>query len=121
CKSDRALRRYRPLQRLQGSTDARTLPHRKHARRTSVRKLAFALVAAASLAACTNAEKGAVVGGAGGAALGTLAGGNDVRNAIVGGTVGAIAGTMIGAANDHPGYCLYRDRNGRVFEARCRR
>ena len=35
-----------------------------------MRKLVFALVAVAALAGCTNAEKGAVVGGVGGAALG---------------------------------------------------
>jgi len=40
-----------------------------------MRKLVFALMAVAALAGCTNAEKGAVVGGVGGAALGTLAGG----------------------------------------------
>jgi hypothetical protein len=85
-----------------------------------MRKLIFALAVAAGLAACTNAEKGAVIGGVGGAALGTAAGGNDVRNAIVGGAVGAVAGTLIGSAMDHPGYCRYRDRHGRTFEARCR-
>ena len=71
------------------------------------------------LAACTSAEKGAVVGGVGGAALGTLAGGNDTRNAIVGGAVGAVAGTLIGAAADRQGYCRYRDQYGRIYEDRC--
>ncbi|MDW6023503.1 membrane lipoprotein lipid attachment site-containing protein [Mesorhizobium sp. BAC0120] len=86
-----------------------------------MKKLIFALSTVAVLTGCTGAEKGAVIGGAGGAALGTLAGGNDVRNAIIGGTAGAVAGTLIGSASDHPGYCLYRDRHGRVFEARCSR
>jgi hypothetical protein len=85
-----------------------------------MRKLVLVLAVSAVLAACTNAEKGAVIGGVGGAAIGTAAGGNDVRNAIVGGAVGAVAGTLIGSAMDHPGYCRYRDRNGRIFEARCR-
>jgi len=71
------------------------------------------------IAACTNAEKGAVVGGVGGAAVGTLAGGNDTRNAIVGGAVGAVAGTLIGAAADRQGYCRYRDQYGRIYEDRC--
>jgi len=86
-----------------------------------MRKIAFALVAvAALLAGCTNAERGAVVGGVGGAALGTLAGGNDTRNAIVGGALGAAAGTLIGASADRQGYCRYRDQHGRIYEARCR-
>ena len=85
-----------------------------------MRKLAFALAVASGLAGCTNAEKGAVIGGVGGAALGTAAGGNDVRNAVVGGAIGAVAGTLIGAAADRREYCRFRDRNGRIFEAPCR-
>ncbi|MGX5831772.1 glycine zipper domain-containing protein [Mesorhizobium sp. 43Arga] len=85
-----------------------------------MRKLALALAVISSLAGCTNAERGAVIGGVGGAALGTAAGGNDVRNAVVGGAIGAVAGTLIGAATDRRGYCRYRDRHGRIFEARCR-
>ena len=86
-----------------------------------MRKIRLAMVAAllGILAACTNAEKGAVVGGVGGAAVGTLAGGNDTRNAIVGGAVGAVAGTLIGAAADRQGYCRYRDQYGRIYEDRC--
>jgi hypothetical protein len=84
-----------------------------------MRKLILAVAAVSSLAGCTNAEKGAVIGGASGAALGTLAGGNDVRNAIVGGAVGAVAGTLIGASMDKKGYCRYRDQYGRIYEAPC--
>jgi hypothetical protein len=84
-----------------------------------MRNLIIALAAVASLAGCTNAEKGAVIGGAGGAALGTLAGGNDVRNALIGGAVGAVAGTLIGASMDRQGYCRYRDQYGKIYEAPC--
>jgi Glycine zipper len=84
-----------------------------------MKKVIVMLAVVAGLAGCTNAERGAVVGGAGGAALGTLAGGNDVRNAIVGGAVGAIAGTLIGASADRQGYCRYRDQYGRIYEAPC--
>ena len=35
-----------------------------------MRKLVFALMAVGLLAGCTNAEKGAVIGGVGGAAVG---------------------------------------------------
>jgi uncharacterized protein YcfJ len=89
-----------------------------------MKKLALALALLMPLAACTNAEKGAVIGGVGGAALGTAAGGNDTRNAIVGGAVGAIAGALIGNAMDRngnrrEGYCEYRARNGRTYVDRC--
>ena len=84
-----------------------------------MRKFALALIVLGLLAGCTNAEKGAVVGGLGGAAIETLAGGNDARNAIVGGAVGAVAGTLIGAAADRQGYCRYRDQYGRIYEDRC--
>jgi hypothetical protein len=89
-----------------------------------MRKMFLALAAVAALAGCTNMEKGAVVGGLGGAALGTLAGGNDARNAIVGGAIGAVAGTLIGASMDRQGYCRYYDydKYGRryEYEAPCR-
>ena len=85
-----------------------------------MRKLIFAMATVTAIAGCTNAEKGAVIGGAGGAALGTLAGGNDTRNAIVGGALGAVAGTLIGASADRQGYCRYRDQYGRIYEAPCR-
>lgn len=84
-----------------------------------MRKMIFAVATVAALAGCTNAEKGAVVGGLGGAAVGTLAGGNDARNAIVGGAIGAVAGTLIGASMDRQGYCRYRDQYGRIYEAPC--
>ena len=79
----------------------------------------FALLAAAILAGCSNTERGAVIGGAGGAALGTLAGGNDVRNALIGGVAGTVAGALIGASTERRGYCRYRDQYGRIYEAPC--
>ena len=84
-----------------------------------MRNTFFAFMAVAVLAGCTNTERGAVVGGVGGAALGTLAGGNDVRNAIVGGAVGAVAGALIGKSTERAGYCRYRDQYGRIYEAPC--
>ncbi|MBN9066483.1 MAG: hypothetical protein J0H60_08420 [Rhizobiales bacterium] len=87
-----------------------------------MKKLAFAIVVAASLTGCTSMERGAALGTAGGAAVGMAAGGgSNARNAFVGGAAGAVVGALIGKAAEHPGYCLYQDRNGRVFEARCRR
>lgn len=86
--------------------------------------IALALIAPMAVTACSNTEKGAVIGGASGAALGTLAGGNDTRNAIVGGAAGAIVGALIGNAMDNngnrrEGYCEYRGRNGRTYVDRC--
>ncbi|PLU66457.1 hypothetical protein BMJ22_27190 [Sinorhizobium medicae] len=43
---------------------------------------------------------------------------NDVRGAAVGAAVGGVAGALIGRANE-PGYCVYRDRYGRQYTARC--
>ncbi|MGC4026489.1 MAG: glycine zipper domain-containing protein [Mesorhizobium sp.] len=89
-----------------------------------MKKLILGLALLIPLAACTNAEKGAVIGGVGGAALGTAAGGNDTRNALIGGAVGAVAGALVGKAMDNngnprEGLCRYRDEYGRIYEARC--
>ena len=89
-----------------------------------MKKLMLCVALLMPLAACTNAEKGAVIGGVGGAALGTAAGGNDTRNAVIGELVGAVAGALVGKAMDEngkerEGYCEYRDRNGRTYVDRC--
>ncbi|BCG86631.1 MULTISPECIES: YMGG-like glycine zipper-containing protein [unclassified Mesorhizobium] len=70
------------------------------------------------LAACSRTEQGAAVGGLGGAAIGAAVAGNPVQGAVVGGAVGALAGAVIGHASE-TGQCRYRDRNGRVYVARC--
>lgn len=89
-----------------------------------MKKLMLGVAMVMALAACTNAEKGAVIGGVGGAALGTAAGGNDTRNALIGGVVGAVAGALVGKAmdsngNEREGYCRYRDRRGNIYVDRC--
>ena len=76
------------------------------------------VTAAVALCACTTAEKGATIGGVGGAIVGGAVSG-DVGGAAVGGLVGAVGGYLIGKSLDRPGYCRYRDQNGRVYEARC--
>jgi uncharacterized membrane protein len=83
-----------------------------------MRSTLFALTAIAFLAGCTSAEKGAVIGGVGGAAVGGLVTG-DVGGAAVGAGIGAVGGYLIGRSRDRAGYCRYRDRNGRVYEDRC--
>jgi hypothetical protein len=83
-----------------------------------MRRIVLALMAVGLLAGCTNAEKGAVIGGVGGAAVGALVTG-DAGGAAVGGAIGAVGGYLIGKSADHPGYCRYRDQRGRIYEDRC--
>lgn len=78
-----------------------------------------------STAACTTDERRTAGYGVGGAAIGALAGGaigGSGRGALTGAAIGAAAGTLVGVAQTRNGvqYCRYRDRNGRIYEARCR-
>jgi Glycine zipper len=84
---------------------------------------ALALVGAVLVfSGCTETERrattGGAIGAATGAAVGALATGN-TQGALVGAAIGAGTGALIGAATT-PGYCIYRDRYGRRYEARCR-
>jgi len=72
------------------------------------------------LAACSQTEQGAAIGGLGGAAVGAAVAGDPVEGAVVGGAVGAVAGALIGNANERD-RCRYRGRNGRVYVAECPR
>ena len=83
-----------------------------------MRKTIFAVAAMIALAGCTTAEQDATVGGLAGAGIGALATG-DAGGAIIGGVVGAASGVLLGKATRH-GWCRYRDRYGRIYEARCR-
>jgi hypothetical protein len=83
-----------------------------------MRKTIFAVAAMMALAGCTTAENDATLGGLAGAGIGALATG-DAGGAIIGGVVGAASGVLIGKAT-RTGWCRYRDRNGRIYEARCR-
>ncbi|MBX3584811.1 MAG: hypothetical protein KF810_23290 [Rhizobiaceae bacterium] len=83
-----------------------------------MRKTIFAVAALMALAGCTTAENDAAVGGTAGAIIGGLATG-DAGGAIVGGVVGAASGVLLGKAT-RTGWCRYRDRYGRIYEARCR-
>ncbi|MGB3388348.1 MAG: glycine zipper domain-containing protein [Pseudaminobacter sp.] len=82
-----------------------------------MRNILFAIAAMAILTGCSQTEKGAVIGGLGGAAVGGAISG-DAGGAIVGGALGATAGALIGSANE-PGRCYYRDSRGRRYVARC--
>ena len=83
-----------------------------------MRKTIFAVAAMMALAGCTTAEQDATVGGLAGAGIGALATG-DAGGAIIGGVVGAASGVLLGKATRN-GWCRYRDRYGRIYEARCR-
>ena len=74
------------------------------------------------LAACSQTEQGTVIGGLGGAAIGSAVAspGNRAEGALVGGAIGAVAGALIGQANER-GQCRYRDGYGRVYVAQCPR
>ena len=83
-----------------------------------MRKTIFAVAAMIALAGCTTAEQDATVGGLAGAGIGALAT-CDAGGAIIGGIAGAATGVLLGKAT-RDGWCRYRDRYNRIYEARCR-
>jgi len=83
-----------------------------------MKKAITILVLATALGACSQTEKGAAIGGLGGAAVGAAVAGDPVEGAVVGGAVGAVAGALIGHASES-GKCRYRDRYGQTYVARC--
>jgi hypothetical protein len=85
-----------------------------------MKKIMTILVLTMALGACSQTERGAAIGGLGGAAVGAAVAGDPVEGAVVGGAVGAVAGALIGLASER-GECRYRDRRGRVYIDRCPR
>lgn len=83
-----------------------------------MRNMMIALATVAALAGCSQTERGAAIGGLGGAAVGAAVAGDPVEGAVIGGAVGAVAGALIGRANE-PGKCYYRGRNGRRYIDDC--
>jgi uncharacterized protein YcfJ len=84
-------------------------------------KITLVLVGLALAGCNTNSADqrtlgGAAIGAGGGAIVGGIAGGG--RGAAIGAIAGGVAGAVIGRATT-PNNCIYRDRNGRTFEARC--
>ncbi|MCB1494519.1 MAG: hypothetical protein KDJ86_01935 [Bauldia sp.] len=82
--------------------------------------LALALMmSAAALSGCTTtrAERGAVIGGAGGAAVGALATGT-LGGAAIGGAAGAAAGYVIGK---HSYSCWRTNIFGKRYKGTCLR
>ncbi|MBN9070081.1 MAG: hypothetical protein J0H34_00470 [Rhizobiales bacterium] len=83
-----------------------------------MKKVLIAAAVVAALAGCSNTEKGAAIGGLGGAAVGAAVAHDPAVGAVVGGAAGAVAGALIGNATE-PGKCYYRGRNGRRYIADC--
>ncbi len=84
-------------------------------------KVLIIAAVALSLTACTTTQKGAAVGGIGGAVAGaTLSGGSLVGTAIgagVGTVVGAAAGELVGKVRGSEDRCVYIVRGERVIDA----
>ncbi|MDQ0456677.1 putative membrane protein [Rhizobium paknamense] len=71
------------------------------------------------VASCTATERGASIGAASGAVIGGVAT-NSWGGAAVGAVGGGVVGALIGRSTERRGYCIYRDRYGHRYEARCR-
>jgi hypothetical protein len=82
-----------------------------------MRNVVISMVAALSLSACTTTERDVAVGAGAGAVIGGIVDGGE--GALIGAGAGALGGLLV--RNLRNGYCQYRDRNGRIYTARCRR
>ena len=83
-----------------------------------MKKLITIVTIIGTLASCTPEERGTAIGAGAGAIIGGAA-----TNSWGGAAVGAVAGGAVGyliGRSQRPGYCIYRDRHGRRYEARCR-
>ena len=78
-------------------------------------RLIVVLTAVFALSACTTTERDLAVGTAAGAIIGGIADGGE--GALIGAGVGAVGGLLV--RNLRNGYCQYRNRNGRLYTARC--
>lgn len=85
-----------------------------------MKKILVLMALLVPLGACSQTERGATIGGLGGAALGAAVANDPVEGAVLGGAIGAVGGALIGRANER-GECRYRDRRGDVYVDRCPR
>ena len=68
-----------------------------------MKKIAIVFLACFALAGCTDTQKGATIGGVGGAAIGGIIGyqsGHGAEGALIGGGVGAAGGALAGDSMD---------------------
>lgn len=82
-----------------------------------MRMLIIVAAALMALSGCTSTEKDLSIGTAAGAVIGGIAGGG--KGALIGAGAGAVGGLLV--RNLRNGKCQYRDRNGHIYTARCRR
>ena len=80
--------------------------------------IACLLVIPLAMTSCTRTEKNVTLGAATGAVIGGVVTGN-VRGAAVGAVIGGVTMAFVSKSKRN-GYCVYRDRRGRLHEARCR-
>ena len=84
-----------------------------------MKKIILSCALIGALASCTPTEQGTAIG----AGTGAISGGavtNSWGGAAVGAVAGGLTGALIGHSVERQGYCIYRDRYGRRYEARCR-
>jgi outer membrane lipoprotein SlyB len=96
----------------------RGYPHQTTVERTSkMKKTIAAVLLILPLAACTQTQQGAAIGGLGGAAIGGAVGGTD--GALIGGGAGLIAGALVGRAQENRNECIYSDGRGGTYRGAC--
>ena len=84
-----------------------------------MKKLVIAVGMIGILTSCTQTERGTAIGAGSGAIIGGVVS-NSWGGAAIGAVAGGVVGALIGHSHQRQGYCIYRDRYGRRFEARCR-
>ena len=84
-----------------------------------MKKIIVAIALLGAHASCTATEKGTAIGAGTGALIGGVAT-HSWGGAAVGAVAGGVVGNLIGRSEDRRGYCIYRDRYGHRYEARCR-
>lgn len=80
--------------------------------------IVLALSLSTAVVGCTTTEKGAVIGAGTGALVGQALGGN-TESTLIGAAVGGVAGALIGESMKKPGYCIYKNKYGKTYEAPC--
>ena len=86
-----------------------------------MKKFLLIMPLAASLAACeTTADQNIATGALTGAAVGAIASDDDdrLKGAVLGGAAGAAVGSLVSAANE-PQQCIYRYPDGTTYRAPC--
>ncbi|MDB5551417.1 MAG: hypothetical protein JWL86_1401 [Rhizobium sp.] len=81
--------------------------------------IASLLIAPLALTSCTRTEKNVTLGAATGAVIGGVVTGR-TAGVVAGAVIGGVTMAFVSKSSRRNGYCVYRDRRGRLHEARCR-